>query len=490
MKASSTGATAPGNQGNLGGLGRVWSKAERVASGLLRALDGAAAAPVWARYAGAVAVTGLAAPLELVLARSMGEEVRSLRVTEAVAVLAGVVVGLGPGLAALVAATLFTLVRLPPGPFAVAPTDWVTTGVYFATGLLAIAVAQAWQSARRRSEQAHEAERRACDDLRTEIGRRMRLERQLTAQNDELTHYSHIVAHDLKEPLRGITTLANFLEEELGPRLGPGEFGMLERLKALPVRLAGMVEALLAFAEQRPGDGTVKRPRERVGMVEAAGEAVEVLGPWLSERHAVVDVDPGLPPAHCERALAARVMCNLIANGVKYNRSPRPRVWVGGRAGESRSCAEGTGGSGGVAGGRPCPAFVYCVYDNGIGIAPESRERVFEMFQRLNGRDEFGGGTGAGLALSRRMVERMGGRMWVEDAPPSVQLAEGDGPGAMVCFTLEPDPEDSQPSEPTEALRAPQRAGVPGRTEKWEPGRRGPQDAAGRWWRRLDVAVR
>ena len=424
----------------------AWRRLGGTACWALRWLDAAARAPVWVRVAMALGLTIAAMPIEAALAGAMGVHDRSLRIGQAVAVLAGVVAGFGPGVLALGAAVLFTLLWLPPaGTLQVSPIDMLTTAIFSGVGLLAIVVAQAWQNARRRAEKALAAEQRATADLRAEVGRRVRLERRLNDQNEELTRFSHIVAHDLKEPLRGIVTLSHFLEDDLGPTLGPKDFELLERLKALPVRLSDMIDALLAFAEQRSGEGTLPRPGVAVPMAEAAGEAVEVLSPWLAERHAVVDVAPDLPPAHCERPLATRVLCNLIANGVKYNRSPRPRVWVSSREGESK------GGAG--VGGRPRPP-VYCVYDNGIGIAAENREKVFEMFRRLHGREEFGGGTGSGLALSRRMVERMGGKMWIEDAPTrrGRDRGEQDGPGVMVCFTLEA--EGGAPARTVEAGRA------------------------------------
>ena len=456
-----------GGEGGVRGAGRVGRAAGWAACVARRGLDRAAALPVWARYGGAVLAVLAAMLLELAVAPAADGQAVSLRVAEGVAVLAGVVLGMGPGVAGLALGVAFTMLRMPPAGELRMQTaaDWVTSAIFAGTGLLAIAAAQAWQNARRRAEVALRAEQRACGDLREEIARRMRLERHLVGQAEELTRFSHIVAHDLKEPLRGIATLAHFLEEDLGPTLGPGELGLLERLKALPVRLSEMIEALLVFAEQRPGDGMPRRPRESVGMVEAAQEAVEVLGPWLAERHAVVDVDAGLPPAHCERPLAARVMCNLIANGVKYNRSPHPRVWVSARAGDQRDGGVGGGGGagGGADGGGPrpaCPPTVYCVTDNGVGIAPEHRAAVFEMFRRLHGREQFGGGTGAGLALSRRMVERMGGRMWIEDAARGPRArGEGEGPGVTICFTLEPDPADNGP--------------VPGRAEAESDDRRG-----------------
>jgi signal transduction histidine kinase len=189
-----------------------------------------------------------------------------------------------------------------------------------------------------------------------------------------------------------------------------------------------MVDALLQYAETSPTPGqSAPRPPAPVSVVEAAQEAVSVLDSWLAERRASVDIAPDLPPAWCERAVVSRVLANLIANGVKYNRSSRPQVWLG---------AQWAGASTLTPGGR---VAVYRVRDNGIGIASKDRERAFAIFQRLHRTEEFGGGTGAGMTLSRRIVERLGGRMWIEDPPADAERRDGDGPGTVVCFTLEPE---------------------------------------------------
>ena len=116
-----------------------------------------------------------------------------------------------------------------------------------------------------------------------------------------------------------------------------------------------------------------------------------------------------MPGARCDPVLVRQVFANLISNGLKYNLSAHKRVEVGCRADAMP------------------PA--YFVRDNGIGIAPRHHAAVFQMFRRLHPRDRFGGGTGSGLAIVKKIIQRHGGTIWIES-----EL----GQGATVCFTLEP----------------------------------------------------
>jgi len=123
------------------------------------------------------------------------------------------------------------------------------------------------------------------------------------------------------------------------------------------------------------------------------------------------------------------VLTNLVANGLKYNDEQHPLVEVGvmtlnGTA-HGHELAQT---SGNAFADSPEPLVVY-VADNGIGIPPEDREEAFRVFRRLHSHDEYGPGSGAGLAIVRRIVERHGGRVWIED---------GEAGGCRVCFTVEP----------------------------------------------------
>ena len=199
---------------------------------------------------------------------------------------------------------------------------------------------------------------------------------------------------------------ARFLAEDLGDRLGTQGKEYAEKLVRLPQRMMEMLDALMGYAQLARGAVKV----EVADLTEVAGLAVEMLGPWLEGQKAEVVVPAEHPSVRCDPAMVCRVLTNLITNGVKYNTAEPKRVVI--------SVRRESGG-----------AAVVCVQDNGIGIPEAQREKVFTMFKRLHGREEFGGGTGAGLALTKRMIERHGGRIWIESA--------GAGCGSTFCFTLE-----------------------------------------------------
>jgi PAS domain S-box-containing protein len=223
---------------------------------------------------------------------------------------------------------------------------------------------------------------------------------QLARSNDDLEDFAYIVSHDLKEPLRGISNYARFVMEDEGERLSGAGRDKVETIFRLTQRMYELLDALLEYSRV----GRAELAMVDCDLREVAQGAVERLGPWLNERHATVEIDALLPRARCEGVRIGEVFTNLIANGVKYNDSSRKQIRIGARA-------DGT----------------IFVSDNGIGIHPRNLQKVFGMFKRLHGREEYGGGTGSGLAITRKIVERHGGRIWVESEP---------GCGSSFCFTL------------------------------------------------------
>ena len=146
----------------------------------------------------------------------------------------------------------------------------------------------------------------------------------------------------------------------------------------------------------------------------------ENLAGRISETGAEIILPPSWPAFRGDPERIRVVLENLIANAMKYNDQARPRIEIG---------------------LMDSPVPTIFVQDNGIGIAENHREAIFDVFRRLHGRDEYGGGTGAGLAIARKHVERHGGRLWVESAP---------GGGSRFLFTLEADPalETNRPARP------------------------------------------
>jgi light-regulated signal transduction histidine kinase (bacteriophytochrome) len=149
-------------------------------------------------------------------------------------------------------------------------------------------------------------------------------------------------------------------------------------------------------------------------MEQVVAEAMELLELRIKESGAIVEVKPPLPSSTGDSKLFIEIFTNLISNAIKYNTSAEKRVEIGSHV---ETLAEG----------RTRP--VYYVRDNGIGIREKQKEEVFRIFRRLHARDAFGGGTGAGLAIVKGIVERYGGRVSLESEP---------GKGSTFSFTLQP----------------------------------------------------
>ncbi|MGD9952404.1 MAG: ATP-binding protein [Burkholderiales bacterium] len=239
--------------------------------------------------------------------------------------------------------------------------------------------------------------RRQADDLEARVRARTA---ELESANKELDAFSYSVSHDLRAPARAVDGYARMLEEDYGPRLDDEGRRLLGVVRGEAARMGQLIDDLLALS--RSG-----RQAMHVASVDMGGLVQEVLHELRREYPAAqVSVAP-LPPATGDRSLLRQVWANLIGNALKYSsRSPAPRVEVGARE-------DGAGTE-------------YWVQDNGAGFDPRYAGKLFAVFQRLHGADEFTG-TGVGLAIVQRAVARHGGRV----------AAQGDlGAGARFSFTL------------------------------------------------------
>ena len=238
----------------------------------------------------------------------------------------------------------------------------------------------------------------------------------LEASNEELKNFAYTVSHDLQEPLRGISNFGQFLDDSIGGTLATQERNWLTGIRKLSLRMSQQIEALLHFsrASQQLLD---MRP---IDLGQLLTQVQESLAGRISETGAEIILPPSWPAFRGDPERIRVVLENLIANAMKYNDQARPRIEIG---------------------LMDSPVPTIFVQDNGIGIAENHREAIFDVFRRLHGRDEYGGGTGAGLAIARKHVERHGGRLWVESAP---------GGGSRFLFTLEADPalETNRPARP------------------------------------------
>jgi PAS domain S-box-containing protein len=265
----------------------------------------------------------------------------------------------------------------------------------------------------------------ANDQLKVEVAQHARAEaalarrtEELAESNAELQDFAYIASHDLKEPLRGISNYSRFIAEDYSDKLDPDGRDKLETLGRLARRMYFLLDALLEYSRV----GRTELQVHPVKVAEVVAEVSELLGPRLEEEHARIIVLGPLPTVRCDPSRLGQVLANLVANAIKYNKSEERRIEVGHADQEHDS-------------GHPdWPVFF--VRDNGIGIPARHQETIFLMFRRLHARDKFGGGTGAGLALTRRIISRHGGNIWLRSEP---------GAGTTMCFTIGPADLDGHP---------------------------------------------
>ena len=237
----------------------------------------------------------------------------------------------------------------------------------------------------------------------------------LTQSNEELDAFAYVASHDLKEPLRGIYKYAHQLLED-ATIANEGHRRKLDGLLRLTVRMDSLLDSLLHFSRV----GRAALQTEDADLNEVVNESIEMVDARRAEGPTEIAVPRPLPHARCDRVRCREIFVNLLSNALKYNDKAQKRVEVGFVAPEEDHPRPGC--PGGFA-----DLTIYYVRDNGIGIPARHFEQVFKMFKRLHGRDEYGGGAGAGLTIVQKLVERHHGRVWLDST---------QGEGTTFYFTL------------------------------------------------------
>ncbi|RCJ21747.1 cyanobacterial phytochrome A [Nostoc sp. ATCC 43529] len=229
---------------------------------------------------------------------------------------------------------------------------------------------------------------------------------ELERSNNELDAFAYIASHDLKEPLRGIHNYSNFLIEDYGEILNEEGREKLRTLIRLTQRMEDLIDSLLHFSRL----GRVDLSMQQTDINSVVQRNLDLLSARIEEMGVEIRIPRSLPTVYCDRVQVGEVFNNLIANAIKYN--DKPEKWIEIGYIEAASPA----------------AVTFYVRDNGIGIREKHFEAIFRIFKRLHGPSKYGGGTGAGLTITKKIVERHGGKIWVESTY---------GEGSTFYFTLQ-----------------------------------------------------
>ena len=224
---------------------------------------------------------------------------------------------------------------------------------------------------------------------------------ELARSNRELEQFAYVASHDLQEPLRTVTNFVQLLAKRYQGKLDSNADDFIRFAVDGAMRMWTLINDLLAYSRV----GTRSQTFEPINCETILQEALDNLRVTIEESGAVVTHD-SLPTVMADSLQLGQLFQNLIGNAIKFRGDERPRIHISARRNDN--------------------GWTFSVRDNGIGIAPEFRKRIFIIFQRLHGPQQYPG-TGIGLAVCKKIVERHGGRIWVESEP---------GKGSTFYFTL------------------------------------------------------
>jgi light-regulated signal transduction histidine kinase (bacteriophytochrome) len=227
-----------------------------------------------------------------------------------------------------------------------------------------------------------------------------RISQELQRSNEDLKRFAYAASHDLQAPLRTITTHLQLLERHVGSRLTPGDLELLHFPVEAAMRMSQLIKDLLTYSQL----STEERDFTRISCEDVLASTLEDLSSAIAESSATVTHDP-LPTVMADPVQLRQLLLNLIGNAIKYRGEQPPRIHVSAR--------------------REFASWHFSVADNGVGIPVRHLDEVFNLFKRLHGHDV--PGTGLGLSICKRIMDRLGGRIWVDSE---------EGKGSVFHFTI------------------------------------------------------
>ncbi|MBC7837614.1 MAG: PAS domain S-box protein [Nitrospiraceae bacterium] len=240
---------------------------------------------------------------------------------------------------------------------------------------------------------------------------------ELARSNSELEQFAYVASHDLQEPLRMVSSYCGLLARRYKGQLDKDADEFIDYAVDGATRMKHLIDDLLHYSRV----GQKDKPFTPIDSSDCVRAAVANLGVAIEEAHAEITCDP-LPTVFADSGQLMQVFQNLIGNALKFRGDQDARIRISAR------CAPGS----------DAPSkWEFSVQDNGIGIEQQFKERVFVIFQRLHARDQYSG-NGMGLAITKKIIERHGGRIWLESIPAT---------GTTFFFTLRGLPSDSLPFE-------------------------------------------
>jgi PAS domain S-box-containing protein len=228
------------------------------------------------------------------------------------------------------------------------------------------------------------------------------LNKELQRSNAELEQFASIISHDLREPLRTISSFAQLLARRYEDKLDEKGRTFIQYILDGADHMQKLLLDLLGYS--RVGGGKiVTRPSDLEKVLKDVKRNLEKI---IKENRAEI-ISSDLPEVYGDEVQLFTLLQNLISNALKYRSEESPRILISARKDSEKE-------------------FIVCLRDNGIGFHPKHSQQIFQVFHRLHLRSEYEG-TGIGLAICKKIVERHGGHIWAESEP---------GSGATFCFTL------------------------------------------------------